>query len=72
MSKENYENQNETNEIKHIKKNDELYLTKYSFYPPADDRYLESLIEDINDEDNFVEYAKYIYDLYEEENYYEN
>lgn len=72
MNKENYENQNETNEIKHIKKDDELYLTEYSFYPSADDRYLESLIEDINDEDNFVEYSKYIFDLYEEENFYEN
>ena len=80
MSKENYENQNETNEIKYIKEladdfcssEKDFCLTDSDFYPPADDRYLESFIEDINDEDNFVEYSKYIFDLYEEENFYEN
>lgn len=87
MNKENYENQNEVNETKHIEKLDEdfclkdsdiylkdsdFYLTEESFYPPVDNRYLQSLVEDINDEDNFVEYAKFIYDLYEEEGYYEN
>ena len=47
-------------------------LTEEDFYPPSDDRMLTSYIEDMKDEVSFVEYAKYIYDLYEEEGYYEN
>lgn len=70
MNKENYENQNEVSETKHIE--EDFYLTEESFYPPADNRCLQSLIEDVNDEDNFIEYAKFIYDLYEDEGYYEN
>lgn len=70
MNKENYENQNEVSETKHIE--EDFYLTEESFYPPADNRCLQSLIEDINNEDNFIEYAKFIYDLYEDEGYYEN
>lgn len=79
MNKENYENQNEVSETKHIEKEEnfclkdsDFCLKEESFYPPADNRYLQSLVEDINDEDNFVEYAKFIYDLYEEEGFYEN
>ena len=78
MNKENYENQNEVSEAKHIQeeefclKDSDFYLTEESFYPPADNRCLQSLIEDINNEDNFIEYAKFIYDLYEDEGYYEN
>lgn len=70
MNKENYENQNEVSGTKHIE--EDFYLTEESFYPPADNRCLQSLIEDVNDEDNFIEYAKFIYDLYEDEGYYEN
>ena len=47
MNKENYENQNEVSETKHIEEED-FYLTEESFYPPADNRCLQSLIEDIN------------------------
>ena len=47
-------------------------LNEEDFYPPSDDRVLESYIEDIEDGINFAEYAEYIYDLYEEEGYYEN
>lgn len=49
-----------------------IELTEESFYPPADTRTLHSLIEDIGENNNYLEYAEYIYDLYEEENYYEN
>lgn len=57
----NYELESELNE-----------LTKESFYPPADTRTLHSLIEDIDEDNNYLEYAEFIYDLYEEEGYYEN
>ena len=48
-----------------------ITLTESDFYPPADDRVLESYIEDIEDGDNFVDYCKYIFKLYEEECYYD-
>ena len=51
---------------------DDFCLTDSDFYPPYDDRILESYIEDIEDSDSFEEYARYIFDLYEEEGYYEN
>lgn len=47
------------------------YLTEESFYPPSDDRYLESYIENIDDGDNFADYCEYIFELLEEEGYYE-
>ncbi len=47
------------------------YLTEESFYPPLDNRYLESYIEDIDGGDNFAEYCEYIFELLEEEGYYE-
>lgn len=47
-------------------------LTERDFYPPTDDRVLESYIEDIEGGDNFADYAEYIYKIYEEEDWYEN
>ena len=47
------------------------YLTEESFYPPSDDRYLESYVEDIDGGDNFADYCEYIFKLLEEEGYYE-
>ena len=47
-------------------------LNEEDFYPPQDNRMLQSLIEDIFGGDNFFEYTKYIFDLHEEEEYYEN
>lgn len=49
-----------------------VYLKESDFYPPSDDRVLRSYIRDVCEDNNFREYAEYIYDLYEEENYYEN
>ena len=46
-------------------------LTEESFYPPSDDRYLESYIEDIEDGDNFADYCADFFELLEEEGYYE-
>lgn len=47
------------------------YLTEEDFYPPSDDRYLESYIEDIEGGDNFADYCEYIFELLEEEEYYD-
>ena len=47
-------------------------LTEEDFYPLSDNRVLESYIEDIEGGDNFAEYAEYIFELYEEEDWYEN
>ena len=46
-------------------------LSEIDFYPPADNRTLKSYIED-TDGDNFADYCEYIFDLYEDEYYYEN
>ena len=51
---------------------DDKPLDEKDFYPPADNRTIQSLIEDIGEGNNFIEYAEYIYDLYESEGYYEN
>ena len=45
-------------------------LSEIDFYPPQDNRVLESYIEDVDGGDNFADYCEYIFDLYEEEDYY--
>ena len=53
---------------------DEQYnecLTEADFYPPSDNRYLQSNVKDIVGGDNFVDYCEYIFDLLEEEECYE-
>lgn len=40
-------------------------------YSPADNRILESCIEDIEGGDNFTDYCEYIFEMLEEEGYYE-
>lgn len=47
------------------------YLTEENFYQPSDNRVLKSYIEDISGGDNFADYCKYIFDLLEEDGYYE-
>lgn len=47
------------------------YLTEEDFYPPSDNRYLESYIQDIYDGDNFADYCGYIFEVLEEEEYYD-
>lgn len=47
------------------------YLTEQDFYPPTDSRVLKSHIEDIEGGDNFADYCEYIFDLLEEEGYYD-
>lgn len=47
------------------------YLSEEDFYPPSDNRYLKSYIEDINCGDNFADYCTYIFEILEEEEYYD-
>ena len=49
-----------------------VILTEKDFYTPSDDRVLQSYIEDVDGGDNFADYAHYIFDLYEEEDWYED
>ena len=46
-------------------------LTEQDFYPPTDNRVLQSYVEDVDGGDNFTEYCKYIFDLLTEEGYYD-
>lgn len=46
-------------------------LTEKDFYTTSDNRYLESYVENIDGGDNFADYCKYIFELLEEESYYE-
>lgn len=53
---------------------DELFkgcLTEADFYPPSDNRNLKSNVKDIFGGDNFADYCEYIFDVLEEEGYYE-
>lgn len=43
------------------------YLTEEDFYPPSDDRVFTSYVEDIDGGDNFADYCKDFFELYEEE-----
>lgn len=47
-----------------------LILTEEDFYPPVDDRTFDSYIEDVEDGDNFADYCEYIFELLDEEDYY--
>ena len=49
----------------------DICWTEEDFYPLSDDRVLTSYIEDIDDGDNYADYCKYIFDLYEAEGYYD-
>ena len=46
-------------------------LSEIDFYPPYDNRTLKSNIKDIYGGDNFADYCEYIFELLEEEEYYE-
>lgn len=47
------------------------YLTEADFYPPSDNRVWKSCVEDIDGGDNFIDYCESIFELLEEEGYYE-
>jgi hypothetical protein len=42
-------------------------LTEEDFYPPPDERCLQSVVEDIRAGDSFEEYVTYFFDEYGEE-----
>lgn len=53
---------------------DEQYnrcLTEVDFYPPSDNRYLKSNVRNIAGGDNFADYCEYIFELLDEEEYYD-
>ena len=47
------------------------YLTENDFNQPTDNRVLKSVVEDIYGGDNFEDYCQYIFELLEEEGYYD-
>lgn len=53
-------------------KNDEVRITEIDFYPPSDNRVWKSYVEDIEGGDNFVDYCEYIFDILDEEEYFES
>ena len=61
------ETQNKNRKLNNKLKDSELYLTEKDFYPPADNRTFH-----VYKGEEFIEYASYIYDLYEEEGFYED
>lgn len=50
---------------------DYIELTEEDFYPPSDDRVFKSYIDDIRDGDNFSDYCKYIFDIFDEKDYWD-
>ena len=47
-------------------------LNEQDFYPPYDNRYWESKVEDIYGGDNFADYCEYLFDILGEEEYFDN
>ena len=48
-----------------------IEITEADFYPQSDNRVMQSYILDIRNGDNFADYCEYIFDLYEEEGYWD-
>lgn len=46
-------------------------LTEKDFYPPEDNRVLESYVQDIYGGDNFIDYCTYIFSVLDEEEIYD-
>ena len=69
QNKQYYNNQRNVNFNQ--EENEYICLTEEDFYPPYDNRVLKSYVEDINGGDNFADYCKYIFAIYDEEDYYD-
>jgi hypothetical protein len=54
-----------------LEKQADEYLSEESFYTTFDNRVLKSYVEDIDDGDNFADYCKELFELLEEEGYYD-
>ena len=52
--------------------NDDSCLTESDFYPPSDNRVWKSNVANISGGDNFADYCQYIFNVLEEEEYYDN
>ena len=50
----------------------DLCLTEIAFYPPSDDRVWTSNVEDIDSEENFINYCAGFFKMLDEEEYYDN
>lgn len=46
---------------------DKPVLSERDFYPPKDNRYWESGVQDIKGGDSFADYAEYYFDTYHED-----
>ena len=46
------------------------YLSDEDFYPPSDNRYLQSYVIDINGGNNFADFCKEFFEVLDEEEYY--
>lgn len=46
-------------------------LKEQDFYPPEDNRVLESYVQDIYGGDSFCDYCRYIFNVLDEEEYYD-
>ena len=53
-----------------IKYND--VLTEEDFYPPTDDRYLKSNVDNIYGGDNFADYCEDFFEMLDEEDYWQD
>lgn len=47
------------------------YITEADFYPPSDNRFLKSYVNDIYGGDNFADYCSDFFKLCDEEYYYD-
>lgn len=54
-----------------LSQQDDYCLSEIDFYPPSDNRCLESYVEDIDNGDNFADYCEELFELLEEEGYWE-
>lgn len=50
----------------------EQCLTEIDFYPPSDNRVWTSNVEDIDSEENFINYCAEFFEMLDEEEYYDN
>ena len=47
-------------------------LSEQDFYPPSDNRYWQSNVDDINGGDNFADFCEDYFELLDEEEYFDN
>lgn len=62
----------ELNEQNSYSRDKNFYLTEADFYPPSDNRVWKSNVEDIDNGDNFADYCRYIFNVLNEEEYFDN